>query len=81
MQVEGIIEALPLWATLHHHCGDCFALGRRPGWRLGNYMRSARKHEKDAPVGAVVAATLAWLAFLLAFTFGMAASRYDARSS
>ena len=30
-------------------------------------------------MGAVVGATLGLLAFLLAFTFGMAASRYDTR--
>src|SRR5262249_27680294 len=35
--------------------------------------------EKVAPVGAMVASVLGLLAFMLAFTFGMAASRFDAR--
>ena len=35
--------------------------------------------EKDAPVGAMVAAILGLLAFMLAFTFSMAASRFEAR--
>jgi hypothetical protein len=33
----------------------------------------------ETPVGAIIAAILGLLAFLLAFTFGMAASRFDTR--
>jgi hypothetical protein len=51
------------------------------GFRLGNYRRQRAEHEKDAPVGAMVGSTLGLLAFMLAFTFGMAASRFDARKS
>jgi hypothetical protein len=49
------------------------------GHRLGKYRRSRSDREKEAPVGAMVGATLGLLAFTLAFTFGMAATRYDAR--
>src|SRR4029077_1272694 len=35
--------------------------------------------EKEAPVGAMVGSVLGLLAFMLAFTFGMAASRFDTR--
>jgi hypothetical protein len=35
--------------------------------------------EEDAPVNTIVGATLGLLAFILAFTFGMTTSRYDAR--
>lgn len=49
---------------------------------LGRWFGRRRQHqqaEPEAPVGAAVAATLGLLAFILAFTFGMAASRFDAR--
>ena len=49
------------------------------GWRLGNYLRQRADEEKRTPTGAAVGATLGLLAFLLAFTFGMAANRYDNR--
>lgn len=49
------------------------------GWRLGRFRRRQSEYEMDAPVGAMVAASLGLLAFMLAFTFGMASSRYDTR--
>lgn len=49
------------------------------GWRLGGARRRAADHEMEAPVGAMVGAALGLLAFMLAFTFGNAASRYDVR--
>lgn len=49
------------------------------GYRLGTYRRSRSEEEKEAPVGAMVGATLGLLAFILAFTFGLAAERYDQR--
>lgn len=51
------------------------------GFRLGLYRRKRSEQEKDAPVGAMVGSTLGLLAFMLAFTFGMAASRFDARKA
>lgn len=49
------------------------------GFQLGRYRQTNGLAEKDGPVGAMVAATLALLAFLLTFTFGLAASRFEAR--
>ena len=49
------------------------------GYRLGSYRHRQSGREKEAPVGAMVGATLGLLAFMLAFTFGMAASRFDTR--
>jgi hypothetical protein len=49
------------------------------GFRFGRYRRHRYDDEKEGPVGAIVAATLGLLAFVLAFTFGLAASRFDAR--
>src|SRR4029434_5355805 len=49
------------------------------GYRLGKYRRSRREEEKEAPLGTMVGATLGLLAFILAFTFGLAAARFDSR--
>lgn len=49
------------------------------GYRLGVYRHKHSESEKELPVGEMVAATLGLLAFLLAFTFSFAASRYENR--
>jgi hypothetical protein len=49
------------------------------GYRLGRFRRRRSELEDRPPIGEMVAATLALLAFLLAFTFGLAASRFDVR--
>jgi hypothetical protein len=49
------------------------------GYRVGIYRRARSEDEKEGPVGAIVAATIGLLAFILAFTFNLAASRFDAR--
>jgi hypothetical protein len=38
-----------------------------------------KEEEKEAPVGSMVGATLGLLAFMLAFTFGMAENRFEDR--
>ena len=78
MQYNGPLDALPLWglflvillvALLSVECG----------YRLGKFRRSRSEQEKEAPVGTMVGATLGLLAFILAFTFGLAAARFDTR--
>lgn len=49
------------------------------GFRLGRYRAAADDIEKEASVGAMANASLALLAFLLAFSFGFAASRLETR--
>lgn len=49
------------------------------GYRLGRYRRQIADDEREAPVGTIIGATLGLLGFLLAFTFGLAASRFEAR--
>lgn len=49
------------------------------GFRLGRHRAASRDVEKESSVGAMANASLALLAFLLAFTFGFAASRLEAR--
>ena len=67
-------------------CGACVwpscsssCLSVEGGYRLGKYRRSRSEQEKEAPVGAMVGSTLGLLAFMLAFTFGLAATRFDTR--
>jgi len=78
MQSGGALDVLPLWA-LYIAILLLVLLSVEGGYRLGKYRRSRSEEEKDAPVGVMVAATLGLLAFLLAFTFGLAASRFDTR--
>lgn len=49
------------------------------GYQLGKRRRTASEAEKDEPVEGMVQASLGLLALLLAFTFGVAVSRYDDR--
>lgn len=46
---------------------------------LGKKHRLAADQEDKAPIGSIVAAALGLLAFLLAFTFGIAAAKFDER--
>lgn len=49
------------------------------GYRLGSHRRS--EDEKEAPISGVSGAILGLTAFILAFTFGIVAERYDARKA
>jgi len=49
------------------------------GLYLGKWKKKQSTDAAQAPVGAAVGATLGLLAFILAFTFGMSATRFDAR--
>ena len=52
-------------------------LEEETGYRAGVYMHGRADQEQAAPVGGMVAAVLALLAFLLAFTFGFAANVFQ----
>ncbi|MFA6600018.1 MAG: hypothetical protein WC352_06310 [Candidatus Omnitrophota bacterium] len=49
------------------------------GLRYGRASRKRNPCETDAPIGTLVGAMLGLLAFILAFTFGMAGSNFEAR--
>lgn len=78
MPVAGSLDYLPLWGLFAAPIAIVL-LAIEGGYRLGRYRRQRSEQEKEAPVGAIVAATLGLLGFLLAFTFGLAASRFEAR--
>jgi hypothetical protein len=78
MKSDAPIDVLPLWAFF-----VCILiivlLSVEGGYRLGKYRRSRHEEEKEAPLGTMVGAMLGLLAFILAFTFGLAAARFDTR--
>ena len=71
-------DALPLWAffivtvLLALLCVE-------GGFRFGKHHRKAAPNDNEAAVGSMVGSTLSLLAFLLTFTFGIAAARFDDR--
>ena len=78
MQIYGPLDALPLWgffmAVLF-----LVLVSVEGGYRVAQYRRRRSQQEMESPVGAMVGATLGLLAFMLAFTFGYAAERFDLR--
>jgi hypothetical protein len=78
MRGDGPLDFLPLWGVF---LGTLLLvlLCVEVGYRLGRYRRQRSAQEKEAPVGAMVAALLGLVAFMLAFTFGLAGARFDAR--
>ena len=72
------LDFIPLWLFFLLSIAFCVA-AVECGYRFGRtrYIRSVK--EKDEPVAAMVAALLGLVAFMLAFTFSLAASRFDAR--
>lgn len=77
MQSNEPLDLVPLWALL---IGIMLVvlISVEGGYRVGR-LRARRAHEMEAPVSEMVAATLGLLAFILAFTFGLAATRFDAK--
>jgi protein-S-isoprenylcysteine O-methyltransferase Ste14 len=49
------------------------------GYRVGGIVHKRTEEEKESAVSAIEGAVLGLFAFILAFTFGMVAERYDAR--
>src|SRR5271166_6164056 len=81
MHYAGPLDLLPIWGVFLATVAVVL-LAVEGGFRLGQYQRRRSEQEDKPPVGEMVAATLALLAllaFMLAFTFGLAASRFDVR--
>ena len=78
MQPAGPLDFLPLWGVFLVTVA-VILLAIEGGFRLGRYRRRRSEGEDKPTVGEMVAATLALLAFILAFTFGLAGSWFDVR--
>jgi hypothetical protein len=78
MESNGPLDALPLWGVFVAIL-IVVLLSVECGYRLGRYRRNRHEQEKETPVGTMVGATLGLLAFILAFTFRLAAARFDTR--
>jgi hypothetical protein len=74
------LDVLPLW-TLFFVLLLGNLLLAECGFRLGRLRAQRTQKESDTTVGAIVASELGLLAFMLAFSFGIAASRFDLRRS
>src|SRR5919205_2752120 len=77
MELTGLLDPFPLW-TIFPTSVAIALISVEAGYRLAQ-SRQRRSQEKEAPVGGMAGATLGLLAFMLAFTFGMAASRFEDR--
>lgn len=73
------ITKLPLWTVFVLTLGICIGAVEAGSTLAAAALRRRNEREPDAPLGSVVGALLGLLAFILAFTFGMTASRFDAR--
>ena len=72
------LDLLPLW-SLVLITAALTGLAMEGGYRVGRRRHAHAAEEKDTPVGAMVGSILGLLAFLLAFTFSLAATRFDDR--
>ena len=74
------IDHIPLWAVFLITTLILFTAAEI-GFHLGKWRKQRSKDEEKGQTGALMGAALAMLAFLLAFTFGMAGSIHNARKS
>ena len=78
MSATGFFDQLPLWTILPLSLAVGL-LSVELGYRGARYRLRRDEAEKESPVTGMVAAALGLLAFMLAFTFGLAGSRFDDR--
>ncbi|MBS1989912.1 MAG: DUF4239 domain-containing protein [Cyanobacteria bacterium SZAS LIN-3] len=72
------IDSLPLWALFWGVFLISLAWAEG-GYRLGHWRAKKGSTEPAAPLGTIVASILGLLAFMLAFTFNVAVTRFDDR--
>src|SRR3569832_710976 len=78
MELTGLLDPFPLW-TIFAISVALALISVEAGYRLAQWRSRGSQKKKEAPVGGMAGAALGLLAFMLAFTFGMAASRYEDR--
>jgi hypothetical protein len=77
MRLYGLIDKFPLWAIFIITTA-AFLLSYEFGFRAGRWRGAKRVHEHEVVVRSMVGAMAGLLTFMLAFTFWIAATHYDA---
>jgi hypothetical protein len=72
------LDILPIWGVFLATVALVLA-SVEVGFRVGRYRNAIGAAKEEGPTGGIVGATLALLAFLLTFSFGVAAARYETR--
>jgi Protein of unknown function (DUF4239) len=75
---SGLLDPLPLWTILPLTVAIAL-LAIEAGYRFALNRQQRSVAENASPLGGMVGATLGLLAFMLAFTFGLAGSRFEDR--
>lgn len=73
-----LLDKSPLWVVFAF-TAIIVSLAFEGGFRTGLFAKSTKKDDLNAPVGAMVGVVLSLSAFILAFTFGVAAERFNDR--
>ena len=76
--IDVFFQETPLWLFFPITVALVLASVSAGHW-LGGRIRGREADETERPAGTIVGSNFALLAFILAFTFNMAASRFDAR--
>jgi hypothetical protein len=80
LREPGALDRCPLWALFVMTVLVIF-LSIEIGFRSAHALGRRSESEQKWPLDEIEAATLSLLAFMLAFTFGLAASRFETRKS
>ena len=78
MEASGLLDPFPLWTILPLTV-VLAVLSVELGYRFARYRQQRDLSEKESSLGGMVGATLGLLAFMSAFTFGLAGSRFEDR--
>ena len=78
MDKTGLLDPFPLWTILPITVGLAL-LSVELGYRFARNRQLRAQEEKDAQVSSMVGPILGLLAFMLAFTFGLAGARFEDR--
>ncbi len=79
MEIDKWVGIFPLWAVFLLTLAICLGAAEAGAMLAKAALCQKDGKEPEAPLASLVGAMLGLLAFLLAFTFGMTAARFDAR--
>lgn len=71
-----LIDYVPLWGVFLITVA-VVAIAFEVGFRIGAHHKKKISPSKEVPIGSIVGASLGLLAFILAFTFSMASTRFE----